>query len=158
MSKETQYIVKSFESTLTGRPWFGRGVYEIIGEIDESIVKMKPNDNSHSLLELVWHMNTWAEFTLANLEGRSTDDLKAIEKNDWRDLDPIEHSWKTGVNQLKSIHERIIGLLNKKDDDSFLGDMVPGRQYNFRFMLNGLVQHNIYHLGQVAYIKKMLMA
>ena len=158
MNKETQYIIKSFESTLSGQPWFGRGVYEMLGEIDESIVKMKPNNNSHSLLELLWHMNTWAEFTLANLEGRSKEDISTIEKKDWRELDPIEHSWKNGVNELKSIHSRIIELLNKKDDDSFLSDMVPTRQYNFRFMLNGVVQHNIYHLGQIAYVKKMLMA
>jgi len=158
MNKETQYIIKSFESALSGRPWFGRGVYEILGEIDESVVKMKPNNNSHSLLELLWHMNTWAEFVLANLEGRTIDDLKAIEKNDWRELDPVEHSWKNGMNELKSIHGQIIAALSKKDDDGFLSDMVPTRQYNFRFMLNGLVQHNIYHLGQIAYIKKMLMA
>ena len=158
MSKETQYITKTFESTLSGQPWFGRGVYEMLDEIDESIVKMKPNDNSHSLLELLWHLNTWAEFTLANLEGRSVIDLKAIEKNDWRDLDPVVHSWRNGVRELRSIHDRIIAELNKKEDDDFLSDMVPTRQYNFRFMLNGLIQHNIYHLGQIAYVKKMLMA
>jgi len=158
MNKETQYIIKSFESTLSGQPWFGRGVYEILGEIDESIVNMKPNNNSHSLLELLWHMNTWAEFILANLEGRNVNDLQAIEKNDWRDIDPVVHSWKNGVTELRSIHGRIIKLLSEKEDESFLSDMVPTRQYNFRFMLNGLVQHNIYHLGQVAYAKKMLMA
>jgi len=158
MNKETQYIIKSFESTLGGQPWFGRGVYEMLGEIDESIVKMKPNDNSHSLLELLWHMCTWAEFVLANLEEKSKDDLSAIEKNDWRNINPVLHSWKNGVNELKSIHSKIIESLSKKEDDSFLSDMVPTRQYNFRFMLNGLVQHNIYHLGQIAYIKKMLMA
>lgn len=157
MNKETQYIIKSFESTLSGQPWFGRGVYEMLGEIDESIVKMKPNNNSHSLLELLWHMCTWAEFCLANLEGRSNDELSAIEKNDWRELNPVLHSWKNGINELKSTHDRIIKSLNEKDD-SFLSDMVPTRQYNFRFMLNGLVQHNIYHLGQIAYVKKMLMA
>ena len=158
MSKETQYIIKSFESTLSGQPWFGRGVYEILGEIDESIVKMKPNDNSHSLLELLWHMNTWAEFTLANLEERTVSDLSAIEKNDWRELDAVSHSWRSGITELKSTHHQIIALLSKKEDDSFLSDMVQTRQYNFRFMLHGLIQHNIYHLGQVAYIKKMLMA
>lgn len=158
MNKETQYIIKSFESTLSGQPWFGRGVYEILGETDESIVNMTPNDNSHSLLELLWHMCTWAEFTLASLEGRSKDEMAVIEKNDWRELNPVLHSWKNGVNELKSIHSKVIECLSKKEDDSFLGDMVPTRQYNFRFMLNGLVQHNIYHLGQIAYVKKMLMA
>jgi hypothetical protein len=57
---------------------------------------------------------------------------------------------------LKATHNKIIDLLKHKKDDNFLGDIVPLRKYNFRFLLNGLIQHNIYHLGQVAYLKKML--
>jgi len=156
MNKETQYIIKSYESTLSGRPWFGRGVYEILAEIDESKADKKPNAASHSLIELVWHMNTWAEFALGALENRTIEQLKEIESMDWRNIDPKTHTWKKGVEQLKTTHDKIIGLLKQKTDDSFLSEIVPNRQYNFRFLLNGLVQHNIYHLGQVAYIKKML--
>ena len=43
MNKETQYIIKSFEATLSGQPWFGRAVYEILGEANESKVNTKPN-------------------------------------------------------------------------------------------------------------------
>jgi len=44
----------------------------------------------------------------------------------------------------------------EKRDDEFLKEMVDYRKYDFRFLLNGLMQHNIYHLGQVAYLKKLL--
>ena len=156
MNKETQYIIKSFESTLSGQPWFGRAVYEILGEVDEAKASTKPNGTEHSMIELIWHMNTWAEFVLGSLENRSAEDMKAIEANDWREIDPKTHSWKKGLEQLKAIHNKIVEILNQKTDDSFLGEIVPLRKFNFRFMLNGLVQHNIYHLGQVAYVKKML--
>lgn len=156
MNKETQYIIKSYESTLSGQPWFGRGVYEILGEIDESKTNQKPNADSHSLMDLVWHMNTWAEFTLGALENRTPEQLKEIESLDWRTIDPKVHTWKKGVDQLKATHSKIVELLKQKTDDGFLSEIVPNRQYNFRFLLNGLVQHNIYHLGQIAYIKKML--
>jgi uncharacterized damage-inducible protein DinB len=155
MNKEILSIIKNFETTLTGQPWFGRAVYELLDEIDESKASIKPNNTEHSLLELLWHMNTWAEFTLANLESRNAEELKAIEENDWRTIDPKKHSWKKGMAELKSIHKKITDLLNEKDD-GFLKNMVPNRQYNFRFMLNGLIQHNIYHAGQVAYLKKLL--
>ncbi|MEP6513603.1 MAG: hypothetical protein ABJA79_07030 [Parafilimonas sp.] len=101
-------------------------------------------------------MNTWAGFTLANLENRSADELKIIEENDWRSIDAKKHTWKNGINELKSIHKKIVEILSTKDDDSFLKEIVPNRKFNFRFMLNGLIQHNIYHVGQVAYIKKLL--
>ena len=156
MNKETQYIIKSFESTLSGQPWFGRAVYEILEEVDESKANTKPNGSEHSMIELIWHMNTWAEFVLGSLENRSADEMKAIEANDWREIDPKKHTWKKGIEQLKETHSKIIELLKQKPDDNFLSDIVPTRKFNFRFMLNGLVQHNIYHLGQVAYVKKML--
>lgn len=156
MNKETQYIIKSFESTLSGQPWFGRAVYEILGEADESKVDTKPNGTEHSMLDLVWHMNTWAEFTLGTLENRTVEEMKKIESNDWRSIDPKIHTWKKGVEQLKATHNKIIELLKQKDDDAYLNDVVTNRQYNFRFLLNGLIQHNIYHLGQIAYLKKML--
>ena len=157
MNKETQYIIKSFESTLSGQPWFGRAVYEIIGEVDEAKANTKPNGTEHSMIELLWHMNTWAEFVLGSLENRNVDAMKAIEANDWREIDPKTHTWKKGLEQLKATHNKIVEILNQKTDDSFLGEIVPLRKFNFRFMLNGLIQHNIYHLGQVAYLRKMLV-
>ena len=156
MNKETQYIAKSFEDTLSKQPWFGRAVYEILGEADDSKVHTKPNGTEHSMIELLWHMNTWAEFALGSLENRSAEEMKAIEANDWREIDPKTHTWKKGLEQLKATHNTIVEILTQKTDDNFLGDIVPLRKFNFRYMLNGLIQHNIYHLGQVAYIKKML--
>src|SRR6188474_2588446 len=152
MNKEIQYIIKSFESILTGQPWFGRSVYAILGEVDESKVYTKPNGTEHSMIELLWHMNTWAEFALGSIENRSVDEMKAIEANDWREIDPKTHTWNKGLEQLKSSHKKITELLSQKDD-RFLGEIVPLRKFNFRYMLNGLIQHNIYHLGQVAYLK-----
>lgn len=156
MDKQTHAIIKSFEDTLSGQPWFGRAVYEILGEADESKVHTKPNGTEHSMIDLLWHMNTWAEFALGSLENRTTEEMKAIEANDWRKIDPKKHTWKKGLEQLKETHNKIIEILKQKTDDSFLGDIVPLRKFNFRYMLNGLIQHNIYHLGQVAYVKKML--
>jgi uncharacterized damage-inducible protein DinB len=156
MNKETQYIIKSFEDTLNAQPWFGRAVYEILGEVDESKVFTKPNGTEHSMIELLWHMNTWAEFALGSLENRTTEQMKEIEANDWRTIDPKVQTWKKGMEQLKATHNKITELLNQKKDDSFLSEIVPTRKFNFRYMLNGLIQHNIYHLGQVAYLKKML--
>jgi uncharacterized damage-inducible protein DinB len=156
MNKETQSIIKSFEDTLSNQPWFGRSVYEILGEADEFKVHTKPNGTEHSMIELLWHMNTWADFTLGSLENRSVEEMKAIEGNDWREIDPKTHTWKKGLEQLKATHNKIVEMLKQKTGDSYLSDIVPLRKYDFRYLLNGLIQHNIYHLGQVAYLKKML--
>lgn len=155
MNKETQSIIRDLENTLTGQPWFGRAVFEILKEVDESKANIKPNGTELSLLELLWHMNTWAEFCLQQLENALPGVLNEVESRDWRQIDPAVHSWKKGMEELRSLHERIIAILQTKDDD-FLSETAPGRKFNYRFLLNGLIQHNIYHLGQVAYVKKLL--
>jgi hypothetical protein len=100
-------------------------------------------------------MITWAEFTLKRIEGDKETGLAVSEKMDWRRIEPAKHSWKKRLAEFKEIHERIIDLLNQKDDE-FLKKTVDYRNYSFWFLLNGLIQHNIYQLGHIAYMKKLL--
>src|ERR1051326_7261140 len=156
MRKEIDYIITTLHSVLDGEPWFGRSVMSILQEIDPAVVYKKPNANSHSLVELLYHMNTWAEFTLKRLEKVEEKDLARIEKLDWREIDPIDHTWEKGVAQFKVTHDLIIELLGTKDD-KFLSGKVDYREYNFKFLLHGIIQHDIYHIGQIAYTMKLLL-
>ena len=38
--------------------------------------------------------------------------------------------------------------------DARLCDRVPGKQYDFYHMLHGIAQHELYHAGQIAILKK----
>jgi uncharacterized damage-inducible protein DinB len=156
MRKQTDYIIATLRSVLEGQPWYGNPVMTLLREIDPKTVHKKPNKNSHSLIELLYHMITWAEFTLKRLEKNEEKDLAAFEKLDWREIKPKEHTWEKGLAQFKVTHDLIIDLLETKEDDSFLSEKVDYREYNFRFLLYGLIQHDIYHIGQIAYVKKLL--
>lgn len=155
MRKEIDHIITTIHSVLDGEPWFGRSVMSLLQEIDPAVVHKKPTQNSHSLIELLYHMNTWAEFTLKRLEKVEEKDLAAFEKLDWREIEPNEHTWEKGVAQFKVTHDLIIELLGTKDDE-FLSGEVDYREYDFRFLLHGIIQHDIYHAGQIAYLKKLL--
>jgi uncharacterized damage-inducible protein DinB len=155
MDKELQSVISNLERVNTGQPWFGRPVFDVLEEIDPAIVYKRPNNNSHSLADLLYHMITWADFSLHRIKGDKEKDMAAFEKLDWRDIDPKVHTWEKGVKEFREIHRQIVDLLKEKDD-SFLKEIVDYRQYNFRFLLNGLIQHNIYHLGQIAYVKKLI--
>ncbi|MDP4263652.1 MAG: DinB family protein [Bacteroidota bacterium] len=155
MNKEIQSIIRNLQNVNSGEPWYGRPVYKMLEETDPSIVYKKPNADSHSLIELLYHMLTWAEFTLKRMEGDKEQDPAASEKMDWRDIDPAIHTWEKGLKEFKRIHKDIVTLLETKDDE-FLKEIVDHRKYNFRFLLNGLIQHNIYHTGQIAYLAKSL--
>ena len=155
MNKETQSIIRNLQNVLTGEPWYGRSIYAILEEINPAIVHKKSNDNSHSLTELLYHMITWAGFTQKQIEGAGKEEIEKIESRDWIVIDPKIHDWQKGLTELKSIHEKIMDLLQSKEDE-WLKEKVSFREFNYRFLLNGLIQHNIYHLGQIAYLRKQL--
>jgi len=155
MNKEIQSIIRRVENVNSGQPWFGRAVYTLLEEIDPKKVYEKPNGSEHSLIELLYHMIVWADFTLKRLQNDEEHDMSYFEKLDWRKIDPKKHTWKKGLAEFKSIHKKIVAILKKKDD-TFLKEIVDYRKYNYRFLLNGMIEHNIYHIGQVAYLKKLL--
>jgi uncharacterized damage-inducible protein DinB len=154
-NRETNHLASHLENTLNGEPWFGRSVFTLLSEVDASKAYKRPAGNSHSLADIVYHMITWASFTEKRLQRNREEDMAAFEKIDWRELDPNVHTWENAIKELKTIHENIIRLI-RENDDSFLDEKVDYREYNFRFLVTGLTEHNIYHLGQVAYLMKLL--
>ena len=91
MNTEIQSIIRNFENTLDGEPWYGRPVYAMLREVESSIAYKKPTADSHSLIELLYHMLTWGEFTLKRIEKDDINDLDAFEKLDCREIDPKIH-------------------------------------------------------------------
>ncbi len=155
MQQSVNDIAQRLENALYGEPWFGRPAISILQDTNPSFSYMIAGKGGHSLSDLLWHMITWAQFTLDRLEKKREPDMAAFEALDWRPIDSTINSWENGMNQFRSVNDRIIALVKTKDD-SFLEETVEYRKYNFRFLLNGLIEHTIYHRGQVAYAQKLL--
>jgi uncharacterized damage-inducible protein DinB len=153
MNKEMQAIIQNLQDTLSGEPWYGKPVYILMDGVDVRQIAIRPNNKAHSLIEILDHMIYWAEFVLNSVNANSP--TEGFEDKDWSTIYPSEESWQKGVLAFKNIHRQIIDCLQTKED-AFLKEMVAGRKYNIRFLLNGLIQHNIYHAGQIAYIARLL--
>lgn len=159
MNAEINTLIEKIENINSGEPWFGRSVYELLDEVDagkaHTRVQVMAHTPGHTLATLLWHMVTWASFTLQRIEKNKDQDPASTEEPDWRTIDPKIHTWKKGLTTFKSIHKKIIQHLKEKNDP-FLDEIVEHRQYDFRFLINGMIEHNIYHAGQIAYIHKLL--
>jgi len=148
-------IAEQLKDAYEGQPWFGRSISEILNEIDEAIVFEKPN-GQHSILELLWHMITWKEFTISRLRKDNQIPIQYFEENDWRDLDHSNKTlWQQGMQRFAELHNELVEMVRQQKDE-ILSRQVNDRNYNFRKLLYGSKEHDIYHLGQIAYIKKML--
>ena len=155
MKEQTLALATHLENVIQGQPWFGRAVFELLEEVDETRAGVSPGENGHSMLDLLYHMITWASFAEQRILGTEENDQKAFEKMDWRPIDPKIHNWQKGVSELRSILENIIDLLRQKEDD-FLSKKVDYREYDFHYLITGVTEHTIYHLGQISYLNKFL--
>jgi len=153
MTKETNHIITELKETLYGQPWYGKPVMKILAGMDPEKVTEKPGGDSHSTIELLYHMITWTGFTVSVLKNEP-EKATEFEQLDWRTIEPGKHSWKTALDDFTRMNEAIISFLETKKDDSYLEETVPTRQFNFRVLLNGIIHHHIYHAGQLAHIGK----
>lgn len=155
MKQALSDIMLRLENTINGEPWFGRSALSLLKETNPDVVFMKTGNGGHSLADLLWHMITWAQFSLDRLEKKKEKDMAAFEALDWRIINPEIHSWEKGVREFTTVYKKISALLATRND-TFLDEKVDYREYNYRFLLNGLIEHTIYHLGQIAYAQKQL--
>src|SRR5690606_17687236 len=155
MEKELELYVHQLNENFNGEPWFGRSIQAILAEINENIAIQKPG-GQHSILELLYHMINWRLFTINHIEKNPSLRAKHFDENDWQVLDHTDSSlWKKGLQMLEDSQQQLMKLLKQMKDEK-LQDPVPERNYNYRSLINGIIQHDIYHLGQIAYINKML--
>ena len=67
---------------------------------------------------------------------------------------PTEVAWRKAIAATKRTHDALVKTVAKLSD-SRLGDRVPGKRYDFYHMLHGIAQHELYHAGQIAILKKV---
>lgn len=151
---EIAVLVYQLNEIYEGEPWHGKGIKAILDNVGPPIVFEKPS-GQHSILELVWHMLNWKEFALNRLL-KTDKDLKHFEEMDWRELDHSNTSlWAEGLKSFWQVHRQFMDVLQQLDD-KLLDEIVQGRKYNYRKLLNGIRDHDVYHAGQIIYIQKML--
>jgi DinB superfamily len=62
-------------------------------------------------------------------------------------------AWQQAVEQMKQAHRELMQTVSGMTD-SRLAEPVPGKDYDAYFMLQGVTQHELYHAGQIALLKK----
>ncbi len=64
-----------------------------------------------------------------------------------------ESAWTAARDSLANAHRELEEAVSSWPEDH-LGEIVPGKPYSVYVMLHGAVQHELYHAGQIALLKK----
>jgi uncharacterized damage-inducible protein DinB len=154
MNREILLFAKEIKEIYENDPWYGRNAKKLLEEVDEQIAYEKPS-GQHSIIEIIWHMINWKEFAISRIR-KNEKDLHYYETNDWRVLDHNDKAlWQQGLHRLYQTQNELVELIQQQKDE-LLSQPVAERNYDFRKLLNGIADHDVYHLGQIAYINKLL--
>jgi uncharacterized damage-inducible protein DinB len=144
-------IADQLQRAFYGTAWHGPALMELLGEVDAATAAAHPMGNAHSIWELVLHIEAWDGAGLKRLDGKLAK-LKGLE-NFPLVPSPSAAAWRDAVASAKQTHDTLVDTVSKLKD-SRLRDRVPGKPYDFYHLLHGIAQHELYHAGQIALLKK----
>jgi uncharacterized damage-inducible protein DinB len=151
---EAARIADQLRRAFDGEAWHGDSVFEILEGVTVAQAAARPIAGAHSIWELVLHIAAWDGAVLRRLGGTAVSLSDA--ENFPAVTDASETVWRDALAEVRRAHEKLVAAVAALPD-SRLYEMVPGKQgahYNFYYMLHGVVQHELYHAGQIALLKK----
>jgi hypothetical protein len=134
-------------------PWHGPPLSELLHGITAGEACTRPLPGAHNIWELVLHIEIWANAALEAARGVAMPKLYGTEK-DWATVSRgTDAEWRDAVAHLQQLAQQLAQAI-ETFDDARLNDIVPGREYDFYYLFHGIVQHSLYHGGQIAMLKR----
>jgi hypothetical protein len=149
---EMQRIADLLDRAGHGDAWHGPSLQEILSDVATGEATMKPIPDAHSIWEIVLHIAVWEGVVTGRLEGNAKEPTKPEE--DWPPIAmPGDGAWRQAVAALSESRAKLKRAL-LAFSETRLGETVPGKNYSFYVMAHGIVQHDLYHAGQIALLKR----
>lgn len=149
---ETKRIHDQLTRAFKGEAWHGPSVLELLSDVTAEQAAAHRIPGAHSIWEIALHVRAWERIALKRIEEWVP--IEATPEEDWPAIrDTTDHAWKNTLNALRLNHEALSEVVSRLDE-ARLAETVPGTQYSVYFLLHGVIQHDLYHAGQIALLKK----
>jgi len=149
---ETARLAEQIRRAFDGEAWHGDSVLEILEGVDANAAAAKPIANAHSIWELLMHIAAWDDAVRRRMFSAQLITL-TDEENFPAVKEASAAAWEQAVQQAVHAHRQLVKAVEELPD-ARLTERVPGKDYDIRMMLNGIVQHELYHAGQIALLRK----
>lgn len=147
---DTGFLADQLRRAHQGQAWHGPSLSEVLNGVTAETAGARPIAGAHTIWELVRHIGAWLGTTGRMLDGESVN-LSAVE--DWPAHGTGETDWQQALAALHEQTQRLEEQIANLPQEA-LRKGVPGREFFVRFLLEGVIQHHLYHAGQIAILKK----
>ena len=146
--------------TWHGNPWFGNSSDTILGGITAAEATRRIAPGTHTIWEIVAHMTAWTEAVTARVRGAGA---KAPDRGDWPEVKVTsDAAWTDALATLKKARTDLLDEIEHTHEEDI---QIHVKNYSPPFAdtgisragtVAGLADHDAYHLGQIALIKRAI--
>ena len=146
--RPTERLLDQLNRAYGGEAWHGPALRNLLDGVTDTQAKARPIRTGHSILELVVHVGTWIDVVARRVGGQVVDSNSVP---DWADVTKM--TWKGAVEELERAESRLSDAVARLSSED-LDKPVPGEKRSIYSEIMGALQHNVYHAGQIAILKK----
>ncbi len=140
--RPTERYLDQLNRAFGGEAWYGPPLRNLLDGVSEDQAKQHPIKGAHSILELVVHVRTWMDVVARRI---ATSEKEFTTTEDWSDLSGT--SWANTLEELENAESRLNDAVARLND----ARLEPAHDE-----ILGILQHNVYHTGQIVILKKAL--
>lgn len=154
---EVERIRDQFQRAFDGQAWHGPSVLALLEGVTAAQAAAHPIPGAHSIWELTLHIAAWENACKRRLAG---DPAQLSDDEDWPSIDDTsESAWEKTKQNLRANHEALLIAIALVDNSRLDEPVMQHSTIPFSstyVTLHGGVQHDLYHAGQIAILKKAL--
>lgn len=149
-----QNLIRQLNVLQEGSLWFDQSFKNKFDHLSEAEALIVPLPQLHSVAQHVAHMLAWRKECINRYKGNRFDLMNT--PDDWPDMEELKKiGWSNLKHALYQSREELIDLIKDKDD-GYLLTRFQDTDYNFHYLMEGIIQHDLYHLGQIGITIKLL--
>ena len=148
---ELERISDQLQRAYTGDAWHGPSVLEALEGVSAEIAARRPIPSAHTIWELTHHIGAWADIPRRRIAGEAFEITQEI--NFPPVIETTAAAWQQSLDRLSESQRKLLDTI-KMLDDSRLDQPVSKNGPTLYVLLHGVVQHHIYHAGQIMLLKK----
>jgi len=141
--RENYRIMDQLRRAVYGDAWHGDALFEVLQGVSAPEATVKVGGVGHSIEEMTLHVAAWLEAAERRIGG---DPAILLGEADW----PVGGDWDGAKERARLAAERLLDMVEHADLDA----AVPGKAYDNYHLLHGVIQHTLYHAGQIAVQKR----
>ena len=157
---EINRLLDQLHRAFNGDAWSGPNLQVTLAGLPAAQAAAHPLPGAHSIWEIVLHLSTWLRVVRQRLATHTL--IGPTEAENWPPLPahPDEAAWQRALAELQAGHMELLAAVQELSDDELAQSPTPLAEYaagtpgSYYVLLHGVVQHNQYHTGQIALLRK----